>query len=84
VAGGGFSGAVAGAGVVLLGIALMVWMLGWLFRMSIASNRDRELEEAAREHFTRTGRWPGEDEEPAGTGSPASSAGAEPPDRDDS
>jgi len=53
---------VAGAGVVLLGIGAMVWMLNWLFRLSIQSNRDREREEEAREYYSRTGHWP--DEEP--------------------
>jgi hypothetical protein len=52
--------AVAGAGVVLLGIALMVWLLNWLFRLSLESNRDREKEEQAREYFDQHGRWPGE------------------------
>jgi len=60
VAGGGASGAVAGAGVVFLGLALMVWMINWLFRMSLDSNRDRDREEEAREYFARHGRWPGE------------------------
>ncbi|MFZ0041039.1 MAG: hypothetical protein WAK93_07020 [Solirubrobacteraceae bacterium] len=50
------------AGVALLLVALTVWMINWLFRLSLRSNRDREEEEAAREYFTRTGRWP--DEEP--------------------
>jgi hypothetical protein len=49
---------IAGAGVVLLGIGLIVWMINWLFRMSIASNKDRDREEAAREYFDRHGRWP--------------------------
>jgi ABC-type transport system involved in cytochrome bd biosynthesis fused ATPase/permease subunit len=53
--------AVAGAGVVLLGIAVMVWMLNWLFRMSLDSNRDREREEEARDYYTRTGHWPDEE-----------------------
>jgi hypothetical protein len=51
-----------GAGIVLVGVALMVWMLNWLFRMSIESNGDREREEMAREYFDTHGRWP--DEEP--------------------
>jgi ABC-type transport system involved in cytochrome bd biosynthesis fused ATPase/permease subunit len=51
---------VAGAGVVLLGIALIVWMINWLFRMSIESNRDREREEEARVYFDEHGRWPDE------------------------
>jgi lysylphosphatidylglycerol synthetase-like protein (DUF2156 family) len=50
-------------GMSLVVIALMVWMLNWLFRMSVESNREREREEWAREEFERTGRWPDEDEE---------------------
>jgi len=61
VAVGGDKGAVAGAGVVIAGIAVMVWMLGWLFRMSLSSNRDRDREEEARQYFTEHGHWPGED-----------------------
>jgi threonine/homoserine/homoserine lactone efflux protein len=49
------------AGMVLIGTALMVWMLNWMFRMSVESNREREREEQAREEFARTGRWPGEE-----------------------
>ena len=52
--------AVAGAGVVLLGTALIVWMINWMFRMSVESNRDREQEEEARRHFDEHGRWPDE------------------------
>ena len=52
--------AAAGAGVVLLGVALMVWMLNWLFRMSLDSNREREREEKARDFFGEHGHWPGE------------------------
>jgi len=54
----------AAAGVGLLIVAIIVWMFNWMFRMSVQSNRDRDVEEAAREHFDRTGRWP--DEEPQG------------------
>ena len=52
----------AGAGVVLLGIAVMVLMINWLFRLSVESNEEREAEERAREYFDRTGHWP--DEQP--------------------
>jgi hypothetical protein len=52
----------AAAGVVLMGAALIVWMINWLFRMSLESNRDREREEEAREYFDRTGRWPDDPE----------------------
>jgi hypothetical protein len=55
----------AGAGVVLLGTALIVWMVNWLFRMSVESNRDREREEEAREYFDRHGHWPGEGDDGA-------------------
>jgi hypothetical protein len=50
----------AGAGVVLIGSALIVWMINWLFRLSVESNRDRDREEAARDYFDRHGRWPDE------------------------
>ena len=50
--------ALAGAGVVLLGTAVIVWMVNWLFRMSLESNRDREREEEARVYFDEHGRWP--------------------------
>ena len=49
---------IAAVGVCLLLIALTVWLINWLFRMSLESNRDRDSEEAAREFYTRTGRWP--------------------------
>jgi len=54
-------GDAAGAGVVLIGSAFIVLALNVLFRMSVRSNADRDEEERAREHFERTGRWPGEE-----------------------
>jgi len=50
----------AGAGVGLLIVALIVWMVNWMFRMSVESNRDREREEEARRYFDQHGRWPDE------------------------
>jgi protein-S-isoprenylcysteine O-methyltransferase Ste14 len=50
-------------GVALLIVAVIVWMINWMYRLSLSSNVDREQEEEARKHFDRTGRWP-EDEEP--------------------
>jgi hypothetical protein len=50
----------AGAGVVLLGTALMVVLLDWLARLGISSGGDREREEEARRYFDRTGHWPDE------------------------
>jgi hypothetical protein len=53
-------GGLAATGVVLLGSAVIVWMINWLFRMSIQSNRDRDREEDARRYFDEHGRWPDE------------------------
>ena len=50
----------AAGGVALIIAALIVWMINWMFRMSVASNRDRRREEEAREYFDRHGRWPDE------------------------
>ncbi len=50
----------AAGGVSLIIVAVIVWMINWLFRMSVESNRDRDREEAARDYFERHGRWPGE------------------------
>jgi protein-S-isoprenylcysteine O-methyltransferase Ste14 len=49
------------AGVSLLIVALIVWMLNWMYRLSVRSNEEREYEERAREYFDRTGRWPDDD-----------------------
>lgn len=57
---GSGSGEEAGAGVALIIAAMIVWMVNWLFRLSVESNRDRDREEAAREYFDRTGHWPDE------------------------
>ncbi len=59
VIGRGHTGTAA-AGVGLLLVAVIVWMVNWMFRMSVASNRDREREEEARDYFSRHGRWPDE------------------------
>lgn len=53
--------AAAGAGVGLIIVGIIVWMVNWMFRMSVESNRDREREEAAREYFDEHGRWPDEE-----------------------
>jgi ABC-type transport system involved in cytochrome bd biosynthesis fused ATPase/permease subunit len=50
----------AGAGVGLVVIALIVSMINWMFRLSVQSNRDRETEERAREYFDDHGHWPDE------------------------
>ncbi len=50
----------AAAGLALVLVALTVWMLNWMYRMSVDSNLDREREEEAREFFDQHGRWPDE------------------------
>jgi len=40
------------------GAALSVLLLNSLFRLGAAGDRERDAEEAAREHLARTGRWP--------------------------
>ena len=50
-------------GVAVIIVAIIVWMLNWMYRLGTSSNLDREDEERAREYFDRTGRWP-EDELP--------------------
>ena len=60
VVGGGKDDIVAGGGVSLVIAALIVWMVNWMYRMSVQSNREREQEERAREYFDVHGRWPDE------------------------
>jgi hypothetical protein len=43
------------------GAALSVLLLNWLFRLGAEGDRERDAEEAARDHFGRTGRWPDEE-----------------------
>jgi hypothetical protein len=50
-----------GAGIALIGVALVVMLLNLALRLGVSSTRDREAEEAARQHFERTGRWPDEE-----------------------
>jgi hypothetical protein len=50
-----------GAGVALIGCAVMVVLFNLFLRLGWRDQRDREREEEAREHFDRTGQWPDED-----------------------
>jgi hypothetical protein len=45
-----------GAGIV--GAGLAVFFLNWLFRLGASGDREREAEDAARDYFSRHGRWP--------------------------
>jgi hypothetical protein len=42
------------------GAALSVLFLNWLFRAGVRGDRERDAEEAAREHYAEHGRWPDE------------------------
>jgi lysylphosphatidylglycerol synthetase-like protein (DUF2156 family) len=53
-------GTLSAAGVAFVLIALIVWMINWMFRMSVQSNRERDREEEARAYFDRYGQWPDE------------------------
>ncbi len=50
----------AGAGVFLIGAAVLVALLNAFMQLGNRSAADREREEAARRHFERHGRWPDE------------------------
>jgi hypothetical protein len=52
----------AGAGVGLVLVGLTVWLINWMYRLSVASNLDREDDERAREYFDEHGRWPDEEQ----------------------
>jgi hypothetical protein len=47
-----------GAGIVLVGVSLLVVLANQFLRIGLSSERDREREEARRQEFGRTGRWP--------------------------
>jgi ABC-type transport system involved in cytochrome bd biosynthesis fused ATPase/permease subunit len=57
---GSTNSASAAVGVCLILVALIVWMINWMFRIGVESNRERETEERAREYYNRHGRWPDE------------------------
>lgn len=51
-----------GAGVALLGVALIVALLNFFFVMSVKDTADREREENARTWYSEHYRWPDEDD----------------------
>ncbi len=53
---GGETNLEGGGGIVSAGLA--VFFVNWLFRAGAAGDREREREDAAREHFEQHGRWP--------------------------
>jgi hypothetical protein len=44
----------------VIGAGLAIYLFNWLFRVSMASEHDRDDEAAARDYFDRHGRWPDE------------------------
>ena len=52
-------------GCVMTGAGLSVWLLNYLYLVSVRGEGDRADEQAAREYFDAHGRWPDEDEPPA-------------------
>ncbi len=51
-------GAGTGAGIVLIGAALLVVLANVLMRIGLQSEQDREREQANRRYLSRHGRWP--------------------------
>lgn len=56
MAGGSENDILGGAGVVSAGFAIL--LINVLFRIGAAGDRERDAEDAAREHFDKYGRWP--------------------------
>jgi hypothetical protein len=46
------------------GAGLAVLLIGFLVRIGVEGDRERDREEAAREYFSKHGRWPGEGDSP--------------------
>jgi hypothetical protein len=53
----GTGGVASAAGSFLIGVAVMVYLVNVLARLAIASQRDRDTEQQARDEFARSGRW---------------------------
>lgn len=47
-------------GALLVSAGVSVALLNLLYRVGVRGDNDRGREERAREHFDRTGQWPGE------------------------
>jgi hypothetical protein len=53
-------GSLSAIGAALIGAAILVAIANLLIRLATSSTADRDREAAARQRFTRTGRWPRE------------------------
>ncbi len=51
-----------GAGMVLVGVAVLVVLANAFIRLGLQSERDREREQSRRRAFSRRGRWPHADD----------------------
>jgi hypothetical protein len=45
-----------GASIVSAGLA--IYFVNWLYRIGASGDRERDIEDRAREYFTRHGHWP--------------------------
>ena len=52
----------AEGGAMMIGAGLSVWLLNFLYRVSVSGDRERHAEDEARAYFDRHGHWP--DEQP--------------------
>jgi hypothetical protein len=50
----------AEGGALLVSAGLSVWLLNWMYRISVRGDRDRDEEERARRFFDEHGYWPDE------------------------
>ncbi len=57
----------------LLGAGLSIWLLNFLYRLSVSGDRDRDDEDRARRYLDEHGHWP--DEESSGSEVPAPRGG---------
>jgi hypothetical protein len=48
----------------IVSAGLSIWLLNFLYRMSVSGDRERDDEDRARDYFERHGHWP--DEAPPG------------------
>ena len=48
----------AEGGAFVISAGLSIWLLNFLYRVSVSGDRDRESEDRARAYFDRHGRWP--------------------------
>jgi hypothetical protein len=60
----GFSDTGLEGGALIISAGLSVWLINLLYRVGVKGDRDREVEDRAREYYSRHGRWPEDDEEP--------------------